>query len=111
MVARIALRNHKKRGLVEGVKSSIWVSCDKEGRPLRGTHVGRDSLFKVLKEANLPKIRFHDLRHTAATLMLLKGVPIITVKQDPGPFERGIYFADLRSRSAVDGERSGQEDG
>lgn len=29
---------------------------------------------RVLKGAKLPKIRFHDLRHTHATLLLLKGV-------------------------------------
>lgn len=29
---------------------------------------------EFLKEAGLPDIRFHDLRHTAATLMLKQGV-------------------------------------
>jgi integrase len=32
-----------------------------------------------LKAAGLPKIRFHDLRHTAAVLMLNSGVPINVV--------------------------------
>jgi integrase len=31
-----------------------------------------------LERAGLPRIRFHDLRHTAATLMLGAGVPIPT---------------------------------
>ena len=31
-------------------------------------------LKKALEKAGLPRIRFHDLRHTAATLMLFKGV-------------------------------------
>jgi integrase len=31
--------------------------------------------------AELPKIRFHDLRHTAATLMLADGVPLVTVSK------------------------------
>ncbi len=31
-----------------------------------------------LERAGLPRIRFHDLRHTAATLMLRAGVPIPT---------------------------------
>lgn len=35
----------------------------------------------VLKRAELPKIRFHDLRHTAATLMLADGVPLVTVSK------------------------------
>jgi integrase len=32
------------------------------------------SFKALLKEAGLPEIRFHDLRHTAATLMLQQGV-------------------------------------
>ena len=31
-------------------------------------------LEKILKCASLPHIRFHDLRHTCATLLLSKGV-------------------------------------
>ncbi len=33
-----------------------------------------DSYKCLLKQANLPDIRFHDLRHTAATLMLSWGI-------------------------------------
>jgi integrase len=29
---------------------------------------------KLLKEAGIPHIRFHDLRHSAATILLMKGV-------------------------------------
>jgi len=32
------------------------------------------SFKRLLKEAGLPDMRFHDLRHTAATLMLQQGV-------------------------------------
>jgi integrase len=31
-------------------------------------------LKKLLKKAGLPDIRFHDLRHSTATLLLSKGV-------------------------------------
>ena len=42
-------------------------------------------VFKpLLKKADLPDIRFHDLRHTAATLMLLNGIPIIVVSRRLG---------------------------
>lgn len=36
---------------------------------------------RVLKAAKLPVIRFHDLRHTAATLMLAERVPLVTVSK------------------------------
>ena len=45
------------------------------GRPLAGS-VMRRQLAKHLKEAGLPEIRFHDLRDTAATLMLEDGFPV-----------------------------------
>lgn len=37
-----------------------------------------------MKEAGLPKIRFHDLRHTAATLMLNNGVDILVASRRLG---------------------------
>jgi integrase len=40
------------------------------GRPLEPTNVTK-ALKKLLKQAELPGIRFHDLRHTSATVMLL----------------------------------------
>jgi len=43
------------------------------GNPLHSRYVYQD--FKnMLKKAGLPDMRFHDLRHTAATLMLQQGI-------------------------------------
>jgi integrase len=33
-----------------------------------------DEIKKLLKKANLPDIRFHDLHHSAATLLLSLGI-------------------------------------
>lgn len=40
-----------------------------------------DHFRQVLKQAGLPEMRFHDLRHTAATLMLASSVPLVTVSK------------------------------
>jgi integrase len=42
------------------------------GTPLDPSNMSRD-YKRILKMAGLPNIRFHDLRHTAATLMLHQG--------------------------------------
>jgi len=39
---------------------------------------------RLLLDAGLPKIRFHDLRHTAASLMLNNGIPVIVVSRRMG---------------------------
>jgi integrase len=43
------------------------------GQPVEYT-VLRDTFLRLTEAADLPQIRFHDLRHTAATLMLKEGI-------------------------------------
>lgn len=50
------------------------VFCDTHGGPLRKSDLLRRSFLPLLRRAGLPAIRFHDLRHTAATLLLAQGV-------------------------------------
>jgi hypothetical protein len=49
------------------------VFCDDAGQPLWGRHVTTRQLKALLRQAELPPIRFHDLRHTFATLQLAAG--------------------------------------
>jgi len=44
------------------------------GTIINPTNLRRRSFASVLKRAKLPKIRFHDLRHTCATLLLSRSV-------------------------------------
>jgi len=73
-VAVEALFEHRKRAIAEGNAASQWVFCDENGGPLRRQNVQRRSFKPLLKSAGLPEIRFHDLRHTSATLLLSQGV-------------------------------------
>ena len=53
------------------------------GGPIHPRNLLRD--FKILlRRAGLPVIRFHDLRHTAASLMLNHGTPILVVSRRLG---------------------------
>ena len=45
---------------------------------------------KILKEAGIEPIRFHDLRHTFATLALQNGVGVKTLSQMLGHFSSGF---------------------
>jgi len=43
------------------------------GSPINPSNLRQRSFAQLLKKAGLPHIRFHDLRHTCATLLLAQG--------------------------------------
>src|SRR4029077_9087005 len=54
------------------------------GRPLDGVEVSK-TLFRRIAKLNLDRrVRFHDLRHTAASFMLAAGVPARVVMETLG---------------------------
>jgi integrase len=56
-------------------KLGEWVFCTRTGNPISAQNVHNRSWKPLLKRACLPlETRFHDLRHTCATLLLTKGV-------------------------------------
>jgi integrase len=75
-----ALEQHRIRQLEAKVKvGRLWqehdyVFCTSVGTHLNPTRDMLDQLKALLKKAELPEIRFHDLRHSAATLLLSQGV-------------------------------------
>ncbi|WP_372496740.1 tyrosine-type recombinase/integrase [Streptomyces shenzhenensis] len=46
----------------------------------------------LLREARLQPVRFHDLRHSTATLLLAQGVELVVIKE---------LAADVASRSGL----------
>lgn len=71
-VAVKALEDHRRAMLAEGFTSGP-VFCDTNGGFLRKSNFARRTFKPLIADANVPPIRFHDLRHTAATLLLMMG--------------------------------------
>ena len=78
------LREQRKK-----VGNSPWVFPSPDGGPISPDSV-LHMLHRVLKRAGLPKVRFHDLRHTFATLALQNGVDVKTVSGMLGHFSAGF---------------------
>ena len=88
-IVTAALRKHRTRQLQERlISGERWndsglVFTTEAGAPLDGCNINRT--FKaVLRRAGLPAIRYHDLRHTAATLLLAQGVDPRTIMETLG---------------------------
>ena len=75
-----ALRSHLKHQLQEIDRAgSLWrenglMFASESGEPLDRRYLTSCRYKALLKRAELPMIRFHDLRHTCATLLLSKNV-------------------------------------
>jgi integrase len=75
-----ALKAHRKKQLEEKIKlAGLYrdhglVFASGVGTPVNPENLVKRSFKPLLKHAGLPKIRFHDLRHTCATLLLGRGV-------------------------------------
>jgi integrase len=75
-----ALRRHKAAQSAERLRAGAnwddtqFVFSDQLGGPLSAEWMVRRGFRPLLRKAELPVIRFHDLRHTAATLMLSRGI-------------------------------------
>jgi integrase len=85
--ATAALRAHRKAQLEEKLgRGSLWqenglVFASETGTPIQGRNMMRH--YKIrLERAGLPStFRFHDLRHTCATLLLKQGVHVKFVQE------------------------------
>jgi integrase len=78
-LAAAALSEHQRRQKLERAASTYWedndlVFSNRRGRPIYATNLLDRSFSQLLKRAGVPRVRFHDLRHTAATLLLGQGV-------------------------------------
>jgi integrase len=93
----VALREHKVRQLEEQLAAGPrWrgnklglVFTTPVGTPLDPRNVSR-AYREVLDQAELPPLRFHDLRHSAATIMLAAGFNLKTISEILGHRTAGM---------------------
>ncbi|MGW7254134.1 tyrosine-type recombinase/integrase [Streptomyces sp. NPDC054834] len=83
------------------------VFTTRKGRPLDPTNLTR-RFHRLLHSAGLRTIRFHDLRHSTATLLLEQGVDLVVIKELLGHAHIGVtagVYAHVRlrlQRQAID---------
>jgi integrase len=81
-----ALRDHRRRQQDEQrpiVQLAGFVFAHPDGSPLEGSVVTHQ-FQRLLKRAGLPRLRFHDLRHSCASLLLAQGVSARMVMETLG---------------------------
>jgi integrase len=61
-----------------------WVFCTDEGGPLDGDNLRHRVFYRVVERAGLRRVRFHDLRHTFASLLIQQGESLAYVKDQLG---------------------------
>lgn len=78
-----------------------------QGRPIDPTNLTR-AFTTLLRKAGFRRIRFHDLRHSTATLLLEQGVELVVIKELLGHAHIGVtatVYAHVRlrlQRDAID---------
>ncbi|MBI4507212.1 MAG: site-specific integrase [Chloroflexi bacterium] len=109
-LAIAALREHRQRQLEERLQSGpLWQDDDlafynRGGRPLERQNIAKRSFKPLLRRAGLPDIRFHDLRHSAATLLLALGEHPKVVQERLGHATIGVTM-DVYSHIMPDMQR------
>ena len=71
-----AITGHKARMAAEGRTTGLkgLIFPDTDGGPLRKSNYQRRTFFPLLNKAGVAGLKFHELRHASASLMLLAGV-------------------------------------
>jgi integrase len=118
-----ALREHRKHQLRERLKTGVaWVDTGlvfttyaPRGKDRkRGTGLHPRNVVRVLHaildgaDPKLPRVRFHDLRHSAASLLIASGVELAEVSMLLGHSELRVtmdFYAHLQKQTAAKAAR------
>ena len=94
-IATVALRAHRTKQLEERLAAGpMWeehglVFTRANGMPLHGSSVTRE-FQRMLERAGLRRLRFHDMRHACASLLIAQGVHPRVVMETLGHSQIGI---------------------
>lgn len=105
-------RHHEQQQREHEAADTAWqpnghIFTTTQGRPIDPTNLTR-TFNTLLRTACLRRIRFHDLRHSTATLLLEQGVELVVIKELLGHAHIGVtatVYAHVRlrlQRDAID---------
>jgi integrase len=109
-----SLKRHRQKQAVERLKAGPrWqdndlVFANEVGNPVEASNLRRRSFEPLLARAGLDRMRFHDLRHSAATLLLGEGIHPKIVSERLGHSRVGVtldlysHVTPTMQRQAVD---------
>lgn len=95
-----AVQEGERKAAAEGWKDNGLVFRTSAGGPIDPANLNR-SFHTLLERAGLRRIRFHDLRHSTATLLLEQGVELVVIKELLGHAHIGVtatVYAHVRLR-------------
>lgn len=79
-----ALNEHRQFLVADGTFNADIVFPTTRGTWQRKANLLQRSFYPIIERATLPRIRFHDLRHTCATLLLQAGTNVKLVSETLG---------------------------
>lgn len=84
--ARTIVREHRDdpdywRKIADKIENSPQVFCSPQGEVIDAKNFLQREFYPLLKRTKIPRIRFHDLRHSCATLLLSKNVHPVVVQR------------------------------
>lgn len=112
MPSRLVIELKKLK--LRSVKGDLdLVFCTEEGKALDPDNLVKRRFLPTLRRAGVPRIRFHDLRHTHAALLIAQGESVRFIQEQLGhasaqtTLDRyGHLFPDQRGQAAERLERS-----
>ncbi len=103
----LKLKTHQEKMaelLGNGYHKSEYICCYDDGREILPYYVTH-KFSKILEKSDLPKIRFHDLRHSAASLLINSGFNLKEVQEWLGHSDvatTGNIYSHLQYSAKID---------